>query len=412
MKKSNVKFVSLVSLISVLALSVTGTFAWFYMNSDVEVDYGSEIVCETGSSLEISMLQGTDDNGEQVWSEFSTSIKREGLSAKLQDVSGDGLHLYTPSTLANIDGVLTPTKFAKSKPMDEDGYGDYIELELKLRSTSPMNVYFADESFILPIEVEEITNVFGDFTQNYIAGAMRLAVIEKIDDSNQELKMIWAPNANYELKRDSKGQYSFTEEGNVEQYKYYRCIDEENEKYELYNVTADDVVANKFVVNSTKTNDVMVNNSPILTTLTPDSTGYGLAHLIVRVWFEGTDRESDQALSGGHCKMKFLFSGMESKAEALDTEKAKIDAINYELHSNTVDEVTSYSITFNNVSENTSFSVDGYTWEKYQDNIPNLYQQVMESKQSTAIYFKVDETLYNYAYIRKIEIPYSEGGAN
>lgn len=415
MKKSNknVKLVALLSMISVVLLASTATFAWFYMNSDVEVDYGSEIVCETGSSLEIAVLEDFK-NGQEVWSEYSTSLTIEKPSAKLQDVTGDGVNLYTPSGLETINGVLTPVKFATSQPMDEKGFGDFIEINLKVRSTSPMNVYFADESFILPFDLEkELTNVYGDFSQDYIAGAMRLAVIEHIDENTQDLKMIWAPNANYQLTPKSDGKYSFKENGAVEEYKYYECVDKETETYQLHNVDIDEMANNKFVVNSTKTTDVMVNNSPLLAKLIPDDDGFGVARLTVKVWFEGTDREANEALSGGSCKMKFVFSGMEAKQEAIKSVKDSIDAITYTTSSSTVEDTTTYSTTWNNVPNGTYFTINGYEWIKYDsslNNLPNLYSLVMESKESKRIYFKSEETLDNYSYMNYIEIPYVEGG--
>lgn len=412
MKNKSFKLATLISLITIVILASTATFAWFYMNSDVEVDYGNEIVCETGSSLEISHLVEVDEHGQEEWSDYSTSITIETPAAKLQDVTGDGLNLYTPSALETINGVLTPVKFAKSKPMDEKGFGDYIEIQLKLRTTSPMNVYFAEESFILPYDLEkEITNVFGNFSQDYIAGAMRLAIIEKKSDSSEELKMVWAPNSTYQLYKDAYNNYRFTETGKVEQYKYYECVDEENETYELHNVTSDEIVSNKFVVGSTKTNDVMVNQSPLLARLTPDSDGFGVVHFIVRVWFEGCDREADQALSGGRCKMKFVFSGMEAKETAKSDVVQSINKINYSCSSSTVEDTTIYTTSWTDVPNNVYFSLNGYDWTKYDgSNIPNVYEMVMNTQNNVSIYFKSEETLDNYSFVRKIEIPYTNGG--
>lgn len=413
-KNNNVKLVAFISLISVVLLASSATFAWFFANSDVEVDYGSEIVCETGSSLEISVYKGIDENNQEVWSEWSTSLTIEKPSAKLQDVTGDGINLYTPSGLETINGVLTPVKFSTSQPMDKDGFGDFIEIDLKVRSTSPMNVYFADESFILPYDLEkDITNVYGDFSQDYIAGAMRLAVIEQVDDSTQDLKMIWAPNATYELNKKNDGKYLFNENGSVEDYKYYRCIDAENSIFELHEVDIDEIANNKFVVDSTKTTDVMVNQSPLLAKLVPDNSGFGEARLTVKVWFEGCDREANEALSGGSCKMKFVFSGMEAKDEALQSIKDSINAITYTTSIQTIEDTIIYNTSWNSVPNGILYTIDGYNWVKYdqsQNNLPNLYAQVMQSKQSKRIYFKSEETLDYYSYMNYIEIPYIEGG--
>ena len=147
MKKNNRKIVALFSLLSVLFLSINVTFAWFYMNSDVDVDYGSEIVCETGTSLEVSMYQGIDEEtSEEKWSGFSSKVTKSDIAAKLQDITGDGQNLYSAVSIENdANGNLVPSGFAKAKPINEEGFGDYIELQIQLISENPMNVYFVVE---------------------------------------------------------------------------------------------------------------------------------------------------------------------------------------------------------------------------------------------------------------------------
>ena len=410
MKKSKYKLVALISLIGVALLSITTTFAWFYMNSDVEVDYGSDIVCETGTSLEISMFLGTDKNGEEIWSDYGSKVTKSDISAKLLDITGDGINLYSPVKLdGDANGNVIPTDFKKAEPIDEvSGYGDFIELRVKFRSASPMNVYFGGESSILPIstDINNADNVFGRFSKDYIAGAMRVAVIEK-----DELKMIWAPNPKYQLYKTGNNQYKFTENGEVEEYNYY-TYNEEDDCYDLHKVSSEEIANNKFVVGSTETNDAMINKSPILTTLLPtDDAKLAEAEVTIRIWFEGCDREADQALSGGHTKMNLVFSGISEKQDCTAANKALVDSINYELvetkttekdsQGNDV-EIINYSYKFNNVTENMYFSTNGYTWTKYDgSNLPNMYKQA--SKYDGAnIFFQIKETQNNLGYIRKI----------
>lgn len=408
MKKSKIKLVSMISLISVLLLSVSATFAWFYMNSDVEVQYGSDIVCETGTSLEVSMFQGLDEQGEEIWSDYASSVAKSDISAKLLDITGDGINLYTPLKLEGDQaGDIQPTDFKKADPIDENGFGDYIELRLKFRSASTMNVYFGGESSILPIstDINNSTNVFGKFSQDYIAGAMRVAVIVK-----DELKMIWAPNPKYELYKYNR-QYYFTENGQIETYKYYQ-YNEEEEKYELYNVTNEDLAFNRFIIGSTDTNDVMINKSPLIASLRPTKeVKLAEAEATLKIWFEGCDREANQALSGGHTKMKLIFSGISVKEDVTVENKNLVDSVNYELvETKTIEkdkdgkdvEVITYSYKFNNVTNDMYFSTDGYIWTKYDGtNLPDMYKASQESNGAN-IFFKVKETQNNLGYIRKV----------
>ena len=120
MKKKNNKINSIiVSLILSVALSINVTFAWFFLNTDVEVEYGSEIVCETGTSLEVSMYEGLDSSGKEIWTTHSNKVSKGTVSAKLQDITGDGQNLYTAGTLkADSNGTLIPSNFAVASNID------------------------------------------------------------------------------------------------------------------------------------------------------------------------------------------------------------------------------------------------------------------------------------------------------
>jgi len=416
MKKNNRKIVALFSLLSVLFLSINVTFAWFYMNSDVDVDYGSEIVCETGTSLEVSMYQGIDEEtSEEKWSGFSSKVTKSDIAAKLQDITGDGQNLYSAVSLENdANGNLVPSGFAKAKPINEEGFGDYIELQIKLRSANPMNVYFGGESSVTPTyEGDNPDNIYGDFSKDYIAGAMRIAVLEKNEDSSETLKMIWAPNPTYELTRNkNNGTYSFTKNGTIEDYKYYKCSDEVNNTFELYNVNEDDKVNKKFVVGSTNTDDAFINNSPLLTTITPTANDFGYSTLIIRVWFEGTDREADQALSGGQAKMNLVFTGMEAKDGDTTEAQNALDAITV---TNKIDEETSQPILnsydISGVTNGMQYTTDGYNWTTYDEetnNLPNVDSLLASAKEYIYVYFRIPETVSTVDVVRKVEFAYQE----
>lgn len=416
MKNNSKKITALVSLLSVLSISVTSTFAWFFMNSDVEVDYGSEIVCETGTSLEVSIYQGIDEEtGGEKWSGFSSKVKKSNITAKLQDITGDGVDLYSAVSLkSDENGNLVPSGFTKAVSIDKDGFGDYIELHIKLRSVNPMNVYFGGESTVSPTyEGDNPDNIYGDFSKDYIAGAMRIAVLEKNLDDSETLKMLWAPNPTYELVRDKeKGTYSFNKNGAIENYKYYKCIDEENSEFELHKVEVDDLINKKFIIGSTNTDDTLINNSPLLTTITPTANDFGYASLIVRVWFEGTDREADQALSGGQAKMNLVFTGMEAKTGDTTESENTLNAITVK---NKIDEETNEAILnsydISGVKNGMQYTTDGYNWTTYDEelnNLPDVDSLLAAAKKNIYVYFKIPETLSTVDIVRKVEFIYQK----
>ena len=421
--KKSKKLVALISLISVFFITISVTMAWFYMNSTVEVEYGSEIVCEAGTSLEISMYQGIDEEtGEEKWTPYSGIVRKDTVSAKLQDITGSGEELFRVASLASDEnGDLYPAALVKAVTVDENGYGDYIELKVRLRSTSKMDVYFSGDSFVNPVtESEHDINVFGDFSKDYIAGAMRVAVLEKQDDDSLTHKMTWAPNPTFQLTRyKDEGRYTFTKNGEIEKYKYYRLVDAENEKYELYDVTPQDLIDKKFVIGSTQNNDKMINNSPVLTTITPEEGGFGVEELTIRVWFEGTDREADQALSGGQAHMNLIFSGMESKDIATEETYQSLNNITATYKEDSEEDengetiITRQYYQFANMNESMYFTLDGYNWTQYQvvdgiDNLPNIHTLLTTTKQNVDLYIKYKETLSNQEAIRKMTFVYEE----
>ena len=168
-----------------LIKGIGGTLAWFYLNEEVSVSYGNSIFCEAGNSLEISLVEGGTP------SKWSSAIDCSSGQVTTLDISGDGYHLYRPS---EIDEWQQPINFTDAVSSQEDAENfDYIELELAFRSLSEMKVYLSEESFVLPADPEDDgENIYGAFSRDYIAGAMRVAVIE-----GTQVKMLWAPNPEY-----------------------------------------------------------------------------------------------------------------------------------------------------------------------------------------------------------------------
>ena len=363
---------SSISIVLMVAL-IGGSLAWFYLNEEVSVSYGNSIFCEAGDSLEIALVE----NGAAT--RWSSLIDYSAGEYTTVDISGDGYHLYRP---AEINEEQQPISFktAVSSLEDLNAY-DYIEMEVAFRSLSKMKVFLSEDSFIEPVNTEsDGTNIYGDFSRDYIAGAMRVAVIE-----GSELKMVWAPNSQYELIQYPNGTFGFRsgENGNsTPETDYSYFVEDENGEYVEQTVSADDFAGKKFVVDSTGSRKGFSGNSAPLLTLNPSGTGdYDQKTVKIRIWFEGTDREAHQALAGGNVNVKLKFVGIYKDEPEADKQSA-IDGIM----------LNEETMKFSGLAAGMVFSTDGRSWKEYNPSAPNLPS--LES--GASIYFKYPETNSNY----------------
>lgn len=414
MNKNKKKFIIVTSIYILFLLIITTSFAWFFINKELEIDYASEITCEAGTSLEIAMLKGVnEETQEEEWTDFSGYVKYTGTSAKIEDITGDGKNLYRPTAIATDPetGDLYPEGFNKANKTNSEGYGEFLEIEVKLRTTSTMNVLFSGNSLINPVSTSDTDrNIFGRFSKDYIAAASRVAVLTKEDDGTEELKMIWAPNPNVELIRHkSDGTYELKTDGAYENYCYYK-YDSVNGEYVKYYVTEDDYVNKRFILGSTKTNEFMINNSPIITKMSPEINEFVEQRLVIRVWFEGTDREADQALGGGYVKLNLKFIGMQEKTEVLEENKVLLDDF--------VFTKVGLSYKLEHFDSKISYSLNGYSWAPCSEVVVQnlnvkINQHFSSSKEDLIIYLKCPETTTEYEYIIKKVLKYgTEGDSN
>lgn len=367
MNKKRVIFGSL-SVILLMAL-IGGTLAWFYLNEQVTVNYGNSIFCEAGDSLEISLVE----NGTPA--RWSSAIDYSAGEFTTVDISGDGYNLYRP---LEINEYQQPVGFTPAvSSLDNDMTYDYIEMEVAFRSVSKMNVYLSDESYIAPVDPDNSTsNIYGAFSRDYIAGAMRMAIVE-----GTEVKMLWAPNSKYQLIQNPNGSYSFNsgETGNsVPETDFsYFAEDEEGNLVQKV-IPADDYATKKFVVDSTAATKGYTGNSGEVVSLRPATEGaYDQKTVRIRIWFEGTDREAHQALAGGNVNVKLKFVGVykdEPEAEKL----AALENI-------TFNQDTSK---FAGMTDGMVFSTDGRNWTEYTSARPNM--PTLES--GSSVFVKYPET--------------------
>lgn len=359
---------SSISVILMLAL-IGGTLAWFYLNEEVSVSYGNSIFCEAGNSLEIALVEGGTP------SKWSSSIDCSSGQVTTLDISGDGYHLYRPS---EIDEWQQPINFTDAVSSLEDSEEfDYIELELAFRSLSEMKVYLSEESFVLPADPEDDgENIYGPFSRDYIAGAMRVAVIE-----GSQVKMLWAPNPEYQLIENSNGTYSFNsgEDGTSVPEEYYSYFYQgSNGRFLERDVTSDEYASKQYVVGSTGAKKGYTGNSGELISLCPQAEGeYDQKTVKIRIWFEGTDREAHQALAGGNVNVRLKFVGVYK--EQADAEKQDaIDAVTFDKR----------TYKFSGVAQGMVYSVDGRNWTEVDPASPVISTSVKGSY----VYIKYPET--------------------
>lgn len=360
--------VSSISLVLMLAL-IGGSFAWFYRNEEVTVGYGNSIFCEAGDSLEISLME----NGAPT--RWSSLIDYSAGEYTTVDISGDGYHLYRP---IEIDELQQPTGFKTAVSSQEDIYAyDYIEMDVAFRSMSQMQVYLSDESYIDPVDPDDKdSNIYGEFSRDYIAGAMRVAIVE-----GDEVKMIWAPNSQYELVQYANGTYALKNgaNGNSTSETSYSYIGE-NEEGEMVEkpVTADDYASKKFVVDNTGASKGYSGRSAALVSLNPAAEGdYDQKNVKIRIWFEGTDREAHQALAGGNVNVKLKFVGV-SKDPAEESKQTALQNLTFDQNTAAVSGMAAGMV----------FSTDGWNWVEYTPAAPN----VPKLTAGASIYIKYPET--------------------
>lgn len=374
----NKKRIMIGSLCLILLFSlIGGTYAWFYVNEEVTVSYGNSVFCEAGDSLEISLLE----NG--VANRWTSSIDYSAEQFSLVDISGDGTKLYRPT---EIDEEQQPVAFLEATSTLESGTNyDYIEMELAFRSVTKMNVYLSEESFIQPVNTDNYSsNIYGNFSRDYIAGAMRVAVIE-----DSQLKLLWAPNSKYQLIRNENGSYQFKtgENGDsVPESAYYYYGEDENGKLVQKEIPTELYAKKTFVVDSTGARKGHSGSSPVIVSLNPDTEGgYDQKNVKIRIWFEGTDREAHQALAGGNVNVKLKFVGVAKETDV--GRQAAVDAITFNQTNGS----------FTGLAQGMVFSTDGRKWTEYTPDSPNLPK--LESGSSIYIKYPESELYFETDYI-------------
>jgi hypothetical protein len=311
-----------------IAMAITGTsVAWFVTNNNVEVAPTDDISITADSRVEISM------DGE-VW---GSSLQMTHEITQYADVSGDGIDFWFPRYLSDSDEVDLGNKDAFEhvntiEPGKSDPY--FITLRLKLRSASALDLYLDGSikdgecvSYVAPKEATKVQGENGtlsytrpsplnpELSADYIAAATRVAFVEVVDGV-EVLKSVWIPNDKIQVYYDSNGVPRIDMSGEREAYGYLRLNEGQMENY-IYSV--EDMLSGSVIVGNPQSHEAVKNadgsmtppvigmNKPILSF---DGSKLEEKELIIRIWIEGTDRESCAALNGGDMLYKFAFTGI------------------------------------------------------------------------------------------------------
>ena len=320
------------------------SYAWFVKTTKNET---KDLTIKTKASR---LLYISLDDG-QTWS-TELSLNLSDNFKFNNEVTGDGVNFYKAATKRD-DGIPITFKSAVSG-------SDYLEFDLLFKSNAALGVFLDSDSFVIPSCGETQLDLIGDtvvrksaygsFSRDLIAGALRVSFTEN-DYVNEQYvselssSLVWAPNKNYELLYDS-GIYTFDIFSNNSQ--DYRYIDSTNGfEYKYINNFKDNLNASFEEDNA--------HGDPMITKIDPSYNG-GIKSVTVRIWVEGNDRETHDALSGGMFKININFMGI-LKEERPDSPNVSVNG--------------SY---INNYVSGMEYSIDnGNNWVNYDsDNNPSF----------------------------------------
>ena len=315
------------------------SYAWFVKTSKNET---SDLTIKTKASR---LLYISLDDGETWDTELNLNL--DDKFKFNNEVTSDGVNFYKAATKRE-DGIPITFKEAIAG-------SDYLEFDILFKANAPLGVFLDSDSFVIPsvgVEYDDLIgdmvtrkSAYGDFSRDLIAGALRISFTENAYVSgeyisNLKSSLVWAPNKNYELIYNN-GIYSFDiNSSNLQDYRY---IDSSNGyEYKLIDNFKDNL-------NTDYDNDD-ANGDPMITKIDPEFND-GIKSVTVRIWVEGNDRETHDALTGGMFKLNLNFMGI------VKEERDKIPA------------VIPQNNTIANFSSGMEYSTDnGCNWISYEEN--------------------------------------------
>lgn len=299
----------ILTVVTLIALLLSVTYSWFITSQNPEVP-----LVEGNSYLPAFLHIGNDRNTILDWD----SELKITLEETLSPVCGDGVHFYRQD-LYSFD----PQDYTR-KIKDGDGYssygyapsGDLTELtgeelqdnvftfDFMLDSLNAGDLFLSSESALSPnLFLSPASPDMQYVSTGYIAGAMRVAIFQKVREDEYSLKCVWIPNPTFEFRSEST---DFTPTGEIES------------SYSFVSPSGTTVISTEG-----KTNGCDVKNGVLyvwdpgkcdvpFASYTDRSDGY----FRVVVWLDGNDRECVNAFAGGKVDLKLgIFIKEEEQGE-------------------------------------------------------------------------------------------------
>ena len=451
-KKQNKKKFFKAALIWYLALAiaaVAATVGWFAMNTEVEIvgDANDIRMAVDSGDLKISLDDDKYESGIRV-------SKKDSPTKYKIDISGDGEKLYFPRTLNEND---EPNLSTISNFVDVTGNNDYyVDLKVYFQTTQKMDVYLSSESKVEGAELLKnntgsdkdymrksmyasdktsgIDSQIGMFSCDAIVGAARVAFLEVVGQDEKgndilELKNVWIPNDQLHLyytvvENEPKAVLNINDRSASER------NDGPNGSWNRYSFLMKSPAGEYMIVQPYSSDDYahyapQGGDTKHFISLTDGNSGsYQLAdltenlanhavpllqfaeegelqtkELVIRIWFEGTDREADKACNGGMATYDLHFIGIsKNDAKTLvdgadsgtpyddNTDGIWFDTESDKLKHTNGDEVKAGELIY---------SLNGIEWSDYVSNTPEnvfknrttdmtIYVRLKEGKETKA----------------------------
>ncbi|MBR6681171.1 MAG: hypothetical protein IKL59_07925 [Clostridia bacterium] len=294
--------------IALLVIIIYVSFSWFVSSKQAEV---SGITMNVDKGTELMIKTENSEDGKSLELDFDDEHP-------LQSLAGNGQYLYSADigfdpleTDTDNENTVFSKKILGYLPIESlETVGDYIEAgafacDFSLNINKDTDVYLyglgesGEGSSVTPAPIdhyadEKNTGPYGDFDIGNIAGAIRVAFLQKNDAGQYVPTLIWAPNTSTEFGIDDNNQYFVKTDSDNYEEKYTVIGNSKDQIFEI-NTGSSAQGANSDVLNGTVYAWGDLSEKQKFGTLSANK--YGEFRLVV--WVDGNDRECHNALLGG-----------------------------------------------------------------------------------------------------------------
>ena len=266
---------------SLLMVLVVAAYAWFAMWDKANLTSVFMQVDRAG------FIQISQDGGQTFHNNLTLDL---GENTALGELSGDGLTFYQPNY--GMSGIDSYRPYTESEL--------YLEKTFVLRTDTTQSIYLTKKCFVAPADLQGNTSAYGEYSRDYIAGAIRVAFYEISQNGTPQLIYLWAPNSQYEFSGSG-----VTTQGSVEAtYTYQTGPNLQQVASVTTNGAANGISADgNFVWGALNQQDI----KPLVSFATENGAAVQKT-VMVRVWLEGSDRECVRQLHNGKFRVYLELS--------------------------------------------------------------------------------------------------------